>query len=448
MTSVCISYEQGVFPITKISFRNVAKFNATGASLSHPMSQLPPNSQWFTTTPNAQNPGPLAYSWTTPSISYAAALAAQQPAAPQYKPLSWRTSLCRHFTRNRGWCPLGDECNYIHDLQLADIAMQDARFQSRVVAPGSSGGDGHSKAATKHSHCWAYVQGLCHVKDCPYLHPSAVHLFVRHTPCLAWPNCSKGALCPFKHPEPIIPKVPMLPHSIESTPSLQPPSPVDGTLSRAVQFQGTTYFPVSPQNSVSPPARPTFRPPVPAYDPRRPYDIMPIQSHMFTSPPWQPPASPHASNTSGYSVDSQRPPNTMAFNYQPTIVSPPWRDRAIYSTGPLAGQSAAPTAAQAAAKRESSIPRSSLIYQAIMEDLTKLAPQEEQFPYVPPKSQRVGHARRVSVTLKSKEDTDALGLFSGGGGGGGGSSRESWKTHGNRHTHKSWAPSSSTLNFI
>ena len=44
--------------------------------------------------------------------------------------------------------------------------------------------------------------------------------------------------------------------------------------------------------------------------------------------------------------------------------------------------------------------------------LSVSAAPESEFPYVPPKSQRVGHARRVSVTIKSKEseDLDALGL--------------------------------------
>lgn len=34
----------------------------------------------------------------------------------------------------------------------------------------------------------------------------------------------------------------------------------------------------------------------------------------------------------------------------------------------------------------------------------------DEFPYRPVPGQRTGHARRVSVTLKSKEDSDALGL--------------------------------------
>ncbi len=53
------------------------------------------------------------------------------------------------------------------------------------------------------------------------------------------------------------------------------------------------------------------------------------------------------------------------------------------------------------------------------------APEHEPFPYVPPKGQRVGHARRVSVTIKSKEseDLDALGLDTSSHG------RMPWQTH-------------------
>ena len=36
-------------------------------------------------------------------------------------------------------------------------------------------------------------------------------------------------------------------------------------------------------------------------------------------------------------------------------------------------------------------------------------PEGDEFPYRPVAGQRAGHARRVSVTLKSKEDTDAGG---------------------------------------
>jgi hypothetical protein len=27
------------------------------------------------------------------------------------KPIAWRTAPCKHFVKNKGWCPLGDACN-------------------------------------------------------------------------------------------------------------------------------------------------------------------------------------------------------------------------------------------------------------------------------------------------------------------------------------------------
>lgn len=57
----------------------------------------------------------------------------------------------------------------------------------------------------------------------------------------------------------------------------------------------------------------------------------------------------------------------------------------------------------------------------------------EDFPYRPPAHQRPGHARRISVTLKSKEDSDALGLSHARD-----SRRPSWMTHSKRdaETHR------------
>lgn len=65
----------------------------------------------------------------------------------------------------------------IHDLALASFARDDVRNNARRASGhGGRRPNGKGKAGTKHSHCWAYVQGLCHVQDCQYLHPVAVHL--------------------------------------------------------------------------------------------------------------------------------------------------------------------------------------------------------------------------------------------------------------------------------
>ncbi|GBE90081.1 hypothetical protein BKA93DRAFT_797033 [Sparassis latifolia] len=383
--------------------------------LALPMS--PPTVQWMATSPSAHSSEMVPYNWVYSSAPYNPALQAPRTAAVQYRPLSWRTTLCRHFAKNRGWCPLGDDCNYIHDLALADIALEDVRFPSRDNSNGAlaSGGVGRGKAGTKHSHCWAYVQGLCHVKDCPYLHPLAVHLFVRHTPCLAWPNCQKGVLCPYKHPEPVIPKVHALPVAVESPTHMQPLSPVDSTLPPVYQYNGTTYFPYPPQGPVSP------------------SQLEPSRAWPRTYEPWrQPYIALSQSRNYGHTSPEVRP----------------WRDRPIYEVGPPP----APVSFQPRAYTPPFAPpvqdviqaapssQSALEYQPAVESAGPPITAPHEFPYVPPKNQRSGHARRVSVALKSKEDSDALFLVDPVS-----SERESWKTHGDRLSHRSWAPSSTTV---
>ncbi|TFY61665.1 hypothetical protein EVJ58_g4366 [Rhodofomes roseus] len=354
------------------------------------------------------------------------------------------TSFCQHRLRHT------PHFHHIHDLELAAIALEDVRFPGGRPPPEDSRGDGPPQAGSKHSHCWAYIQGLCHVENCPYLHPMQAHLFIRHTPCLQWPNCTKGALCQYKHPEPIIPK---------------PPSPVETTLGGAVQYQGTTYFPLQSQLPVSPPAPSAPIPSMRIYEPQRSNEPMVPMGYgaYLGSPPWQHQISPvaHSSpmqySTSYSSMSSMDAPGFRArrtahpapmppsYGLQPR--TPPFRDRFIYSAHPPQAQQA-PDRAQSMHHRDASIPRTTVpVPPSIVEDLRKLSVAEEaedQFPYVPPKTQRVGHARRVSVALRSKEDTDALGLFSGA------PERQSWQTHGSRSTHKSWAPpsSSSMMTFL
>ncbi|KAA1467187.1 hypothetical protein DENSPDRAFT_832176 [Dentipellis sp. KUC8613] len=53
----------------------------------------------------------------------------------------------------------------------------------------------------KTTHCWAFVQGLCRVQDCPYIHPRDAEPYIKYTPCLAWPFCKDGDNCRYKHPE-------------------------------------------------------------------------------------------------------------------------------------------------------------------------------------------------------------------------------------------------------
>ncbi|GJE85609.1 zinc finger protein [Phanerochaete sordida] len=363
---------------------------------------------WPSMSPPLPSPESTGFNWGFAPFSPPAPTASSghsQP--PQFRPLSWRTTLCRHFAKNQGWCPLGDECGYIHDLSLAAHVTHDIRFPD-----GSRPSD--SRAGSKHSHCWAYVQGLCRVRDCPYLHPVAITLFVPHTPCLAWPNCTRGALCAYKHPEPLIPRVPetqMSPPAPVQPP--QPPSPVQVIPSGTVHFYGTTYFPM--QRGMQPPT--TLPPPLPS--PPQYYYSPAGRSVASGYSPYSPESLPFHSPY--YEAVSSLPPPAAAV---PRAYMGPELDDIHRITG-LPKSTLAPIAEPARAHEADG-------------GAEAKAPPAEDFPYQPPPpgTQR-GHARRVSVAMKSKEEGDAgdaaaLPARS--------TRRESWMHHRQRDepAHKSW----------
>lgn len=203
---------------------------------------------------------------------------------------------------------------------------------------------------------------------------------------MSWPNCNKGALCCFKHPEPLIPKLPSF-H----------PEPLPNIPAGTYQALGTTYFPVAqdPNAPTSPSA------PVP-YSPSARSGFSPYSnaSLPFFSPiyePKRPPfvAPPLVAIASNSSEDANR-----YIGMPPPI---PINDVKI--------------AGDVKVDDASSIGEAST----------------EEFPYRPSTHQRPGHTRRISVTLKSKEDSDALGLSQTRT-----SRRPSWMTHSKRdaETHR------------
>lgn len=372
------------------------------------------NFSWPLLSPPMQAPDATGFNWTYPQFSPTLSTSTTSSHPTQFRPLSWRTTLCRHFARNRGWCPLGDECGFIHDLSLAAHAFNDIRF------PGGNRNPDSGRAGTKQSHCWAYVQGLCRVRDCPYLHPVAIGLFIPHTPCLAWPNCMRGPLCRYKHPEPLIPKVNSLPgmHQIALQMQPQPPSPVKVIPSGTVQYHGTTFFPVASQ----PPAP---APPQTMPSPQYSWSQSPIgRSVASGQSPYSPESLPFHSPY--YEAVSTLPANTSSV---PRAFAGPNLDEIHRLAGmprsTLPPIPEPPTPEPVIPEAEKLEPRT----QAPLEDI-------DEFPYrAPPPGQRKGHARRVSVTLKSKEDSDAWGLPAPRTG-----RRESWMVHRQRDdpAHRSW----------
>ncbi|KAI0290368.1 hypothetical protein BC826DRAFT_1106495 [Russula brevipes] len=137
---------------------------------------------------------------------------------PKKEDMAYKTTPCRHFTLNQGWCPYGDGCGFIHDPELEWLPVSE-RTSGRST-PSSTTLVGHKpslpdKAAaefrsdpplsvsSRGAHCWGYIQGVCpHAEQCKYLHPADIVPYIKYTPCLIWPRCGYPAhACPLKHPQ-------------------------------------------------------------------------------------------------------------------------------------------------------------------------------------------------------------------------------------------------------
>ncbi|KAG1752206.1 hypothetical protein EDB19DRAFT_1097752 [Suillus lakei] len=176
------------------------------------------------------------------------------------RPKNWRTQACKHFVRTQGWCPVGDSCNFIHDATLPSSRCSD---QIRNERDGSLGSDACVKepwntdsatmGATR-AHCWAYIQGMCMNPGCQLLHPEDVSPYVAYTPCFRWPNCSDGAYCAFRHhvaipvsvsaPAPLPLPLPSIGIRVPVIPNYGPPvsSETSALPCGSYEIDGTTYF--------------------------------------------------------------------------------------------------------------------------------------------------------------------------------------------------------------
>lgn len=217
---------------------------------------------------------------------------------------------------------------------------------------------------------------------------------------------------------------------------MQPPSPIvfippPGS----VQFHGTTYFPVG-------------SPPQPAA-----YPV--THSHHVAPPPPPPPLPPPPQSSPHYTWYSPTAPSVPS-GYSPySPESLPFQSPYQYRTGlppvSIAGSLAGPSYDENPMYPGMRPPVSvhdvaTTADPDTLEDVASVQKQPgseqliEDFPYQPPpptqRPQGPGHARRISVTLKSKDDSDALGLTTVQGSARPG--RESWMGHGQRNaeTHR------------
>ena len=240
-----------------------------------------------------------------------------------------------------------------------------------------------------------------------------------HTPCLAWPNCRRGPLCPYKHPEPYVSNSPQA-SPAQHLAAIQPPPSQPDTVPRgAIQHNGMFYF-----------GMPQAQPPAPSLPQPLALASSGLQPRVIFTNPWEPWPAPFTSPMGmPFTPATVNPPTWQGVGAsgagQPPMFSPVGGPQPMFNfmfnePQPAPPIPAPPYQSHPPAEPSSQKPASFSVY-------APPAASENEFPYVPPKDQRVGHARRVSVTIKSKEDLDALGLDSSSSHG-----RLPWQTHADR----------------
>ncbi|KAF9467143.1 hypothetical protein BDZ94DRAFT_1249672 [Collybia nuda] len=204
--------------------------------------------------------------------------------------LAWKTSPCKHYIRTQGWCPVGERCQFIHDLSLQSpeyinesrgLPWPDCntgKIRDGALLVGLLSGDGERLPK---SHCWSHVQDYCDTPHCRYFHPRDIWPYMKYTPCLKWFNCADIMNCPFKHPA-------NFPTTMRSD-SPRVSRTILPVCYPQVQVYGTTYFDLIGQITSCNYGF-TFRATTPLQDNRSCED----QTNTFlpTLPPPPPPPSP------------------------------------------------------------------------------------------------------------------------------------------------------------
>ncbi|TFK31951.1 hypothetical protein BDQ12DRAFT_66615 [Crucibulum laeve] len=223
------------------------------------------------------------------------------------------------------------------------ISIHDHNLPFKEITTGTTEAKSHVKRGSQSfSHCWAFIQGQCRSRDCRYYHPTNIVHYMRYTPCPSWSTCEDPETCPFKHPVKPATDAPQ-----NSNPTIIPVMPTVVSSGSPVEVGGTTYFPI--HNT-------------PAYEAISPYfEYAPHEVAEFPSGalyttrfPYEPPSGSYA-------------PFTLQFGWEELQ-----RDENSNDTS----------------KTQELLDR-------------RECTGENGFPYRPPERQYAGHARRVSVTLKS-----------------------------------------------
>ncbi|KAI0261112.1 hypothetical protein BC834DRAFT_488309 [Gloeopeniophorella convolvens] len=166
---------------------------------------------------------------------------------PQRGDMAWKTTPCRHYTLNGGWCPWGPRCGFIHDPAL-EWTPRSGRSTPSSGGPTlgvSASGSRSASTSSRAAHCWGFVQGLCpHAPDaCRYAHPALITPYVKYTPCLTYPRCRyPAAPCPLKHPQ--VDVLPARGHASESEAPALPAAPIYETPAGYFDQPGDWHAPI------------------------------------------------------------------------------------------------------------------------------------------------------------------------------------------------------------
>lgn len=201
-----------------------------------------------------------------------------------------------------------------------------------------------------------------------------------------------------------------------------PATQLDTVPRAAMQYNGTYFYPQQPA-----PAPPALLPSLPAPHSSIPHQQMPV---IFTNPweGWQLPYTPASVGYTAVAVNpSAWPGAALGYNdalsgnrtpalqhFVPQFARPQGLPMAEYPEEAIPRQMSMAMTMANYALRPSEEPSPSNPLNLPPPKTRAYSTPADEFPYVPPKEQRNGHARRISVSTKSvnREAMDALGLDS------------------------------------
>ncbi|KAH7928384.1 hypothetical protein BV22DRAFT_1192932 [Leucogyrophana mollusca] len=319
-----------------------------------------------------------------------------EPPISSFRPVTYKTKHCRHFGRKNGWCPRGDECNFIHDVALLqprdDLGSMEQAAPPAIELSTRTISGGVRIASPPAGHCWSYVQGVCRDPACQYVHPADISPYIRYTPCGEWPNCERGPYCTFQHPVSVAPLAPV------PIPVYSPPPVIASHLSHL-----GAAMPIPEIACPSRLASGTSQ-----------ASVLPYGAYEINGTTYYPPQVLNPQFPYGQSAPESYPQQDQTPIYpQPDLYDQSWIPQCpstddVFTTndGVVAdGQWVPPPTTPVETHPEIEVASTDSTLEAEAARLTST--QDDEFPYRPPKNQRVGHARRVSVSMKKLDGINA-----------------------------------------